>query len=250
MEDESETSAREILPIVLDLLRPRSIIDVGCWTGGWLAAARDLGVVDVVGMDHESTDRSKLKFPEADFVPQDLREPIRLERTFDLAISVEVAEHLDEDRSDSFVESLTRLAPVVLFSAAIPGQGGTDHINEQWPEYWISRFEARGWTVVDCLRAQLWHNERVAFYYAQNLFLFTDREWLVRHPEINAAAGVDLGGLSLVHPLAFERATAGIARAWAAAASRPAPPTPALRTLVRQLPGAARRAVARHRGRK
>ncbi|HEV3234434.1 MAG TPA: methyltransferase domain-containing protein, partial [Candidatus Dormibacteraeota bacterium] len=149
LEEAAETSAGEVLPMVFELVRPISVVDVGCWTGGWLAVARKLGVSDFLGVDAPMTDRSKLKIPEANFFPWDLNQPLRLERNFDLAISLEVAEHLGEHRSQAFVESLTSLAPVVLFSAAIPGQGGTGHVNEQWPAYWINRFEARGWTVLD-----------------------------------------------------------------------------------------------------
>ena len=90
----------------------------------------------------------------------------------------------------------------MLFSAAVPGQGGTGHLNEQWPRYWIDRFEARGWSVLDCLRGPLWCNPRVAYYYAQNLLLFASAGWTADGLD----ARPDLGGLPLIHPRTFELA--------------------------------------------
>ena len=119
-----------------DLVAPRSIVDVGCGSGAWLSAFATAGVRDLVGLEGSPAD------PEiADVEPSviqvcDLSRPFRLNRDFDLAVSLEVAEYLPEDSAASFIESLTQLAPIVLFSAAIPGQTGVGHINEQWPTYW------------------------------------------------------------------------------------------------------------------
>jgi hypothetical protein len=89
-----------------------------------------------------------------------------------LAVSLEVGEHLPAASANVFIESLCRAAPVVLFSAAIPGQGGTHHINEQWPEYWRQLFAKQNFRMFDPFRPLLWHDERIVFYYRQNMFLF------------------------------------------------------------------------------
>jgi hypothetical protein len=93
-----------------------------------------------------------------------------------------VAEHLPESRAASFVNSLTNLGPVVLFSAAIPCQGGDGHINEQWPGYWAELFARSGFVAIDCIRSRVWDNEQVAYYYAQNMVLYVSRERLDDYP--------------------------------------------------------------------
>src|SRR5438132_5858249 len=108
----------------------------------------------------------------------DLSKPYADSKSFDLAICLEVAEHLPVNAADAIVESLTRLAPIVLFSAAIPHQGGVNHINEQWLEYWRDRFAAKEFELVNCLRSQLWEDPRVGGFYAQNLVLFVARSRL------------------------------------------------------------------------
>jgi hypothetical protein len=105
----------------------------------------------------------------------DLRQGGRLGRTFGLAICVEVGEHLPGDASAGLVALLTNAAPAVLFSAGIPEQGGTGHINEQWPTYWVSRFAAHDYLLINCLRSRFWTDSRVPPYLAQNLVLFVSR---------------------------------------------------------------------------
>jgi len=159
----------------------------------------------------------------------DLASPPPVNRRFDLALSVEVAEHLPEVAATSFVTSLTRLAPVVLFSAAMPGQGGTDHVNEQWPDYWAARFETLGYAWADCLRLKLWSRNDVQWWYAQNMLLYIDRQRVADYPAL--APFISTPGESphrLVHPTCFElvsRRPLGVAR------------------IAREGPGAVRRAV-------
>lgn len=167
-------SARVIVPLVVRRLGPRSVVDVGCGLGTWLAVFVENGVVDVVGIDGDYVDPARLEIPPERFVAHDLSTPLRLERRFDLAVSLEVAEHLPVDRAATFVDSLTALAPFVLFSAAIPFQGGTNHVNEQWPEYWAAIFEERGFAPVDCIRRDVWSDENVEWWYAQNTLLFVE----------------------------------------------------------------------------
>ena len=134
-QDGARRSARQIIPLVLNWVRANSVVDVGCGTGSWLATVRECGNDDIIGVDGDYVYQSQLEIPRATFVARDLTRPVDLGRSFDLAISLEVAEHLPAPCASTFVASLVKLAPIVLFSAAIPGQGGTDHVNEQWQDY-------------------------------------------------------------------------------------------------------------------
>jgi SAM-dependent methyltransferase len=190
-----------VAPLVLQMIRPRSVIDVGCGQGAWLAVFKELGVADIHGLDGDYVDRNKLAIPNDAFFAHDLTRPFHLERSFDLVVSLEVAEHLPADCASSFVASLTGLGPVVLFSAAAPYQGGKQHVNEQWPAYWAKRFQQKGYVPVDCLRRRIWTNPSVDWWYAQNIFLYVEHDYLQDHRVLRReykTAGPD--ALALVHP--------------------------------------------------
>jgi hypothetical protein len=169
-------SARVVLPLVTGLVRPASAVDVGCLFGAWAAVARELGVRDLAAVDGGYVDRAELLVPEHRFIAHDLARPLRLGRRFDLALCLEVAHYLPQARAAGLVADLCALAPVVLFSAAIPRQGGLGHVNEQWPAYWAKRFVAHGYAPVDCVRDEVWDDPRVAPWYAQNALLFVASE--------------------------------------------------------------------------
>lgn len=195
-------SARVIVPIVQRLIEPRSAIDVGCGLGTWLAVCQELGIADIMGVDGPYLDMEALDIPADRFFAWDLEQPLSLDRAFDLVLSLEVAEHLPQSCADVFVDSLTSLGPVVLFSAAIPKQGGTNHVNEQWPEYWVARFARRGYAPVDCIRPAVWGRyPDVEWWCAQNTFLFAAQDFLRTRPNVAAAdAGTHGFPLSVVHP--------------------------------------------------
>ena len=157
----------------------------------------------------------------------DLNQDIGVSRRFDLAMSVEVAEHLPAARAASFVGTLARLADVVLFSAAVPGQSGTFHINEQWPTYWISLFAENGFNPIDVIRPAVWTDERVGFWYAQNVFLYAN------------ANGLEIAPVAAGQHRSKRRPSSGIARP-SEASRRAAPPPGALlrRHLLDQEAGA------------
>lgn len=193
-------SPDEVVPLLMDLLGPTSVADIGCGPGTWLAAFREQGVYDLLGVEGQWLDRLLLQIPAEQFLEHDLEDPLPVARRFDLVLSLEVAEHLPERKAPQLVDTLTRLAPVVAFSAAVPYQGGTRHINEQWPGYWAALFEARGYVPVDCLRPRLWLNEKVAWYYRQNLLLFVEEQALARVPRLARAREAHGDALPLVHP--------------------------------------------------
>jgi SAM-dependent methyltransferase len=178
----SLSSADEVVPVVHDIVRPSSVADVGCGVGSWLAAFARAGVEDIVGLDGDHVPCADLMIPADRFHAIDLREPYELPRTFDLAVSLEVAEHLPASSADGFVDSLTKLAPAILFSAAVPHQGGWHHLNEQWPQYWAEIFARRRFFSVDCLRERFWNQSNVRWWYAQNMVLYLrDDHPLWRH---------------------------------------------------------------------
>ena len=197
----SRRSAEEIVPLILELLQPRNVVDVGCGVGTWLSVFKEHGIEDVFGVDGPWVERALLKIPQEQFSSLDLEKPFRIGRQFDLVMSVEVAEHLPKECAETFVDSLVRLGPVVLFSAAIPFQGGVNHVNEQWPDYWARCFREKGYAVIDCLRKRIWQNEKIEWWYAQNIFIFARADYLEAHPvlkkEFEATAASQL---SLVHP--------------------------------------------------
>jgi len=200
----SRQSAREILPIVFELARPGSVIDVGCGVGPWLAAARELGARELLGVDGSWVQPSALMIPRECFLAVDLTKPLQVGRTFDLAMCMEVAEHLPESSAQVLIDSLVSLAPLVLFSAAVPAQGGLHHINEQWPQYWENLFRSRGYVLIDCIRTQVWNNPRVEPWYAQNCFLFARGSYLLESPKLAAAQNSKAEfPLAVVHPTLF-----------------------------------------------
>jgi len=197
----SLTSARAVLPVLFRYYKPESVVDVGCGLGTWLKAAMDLGVTDVVGLDGDYVDRNMLMIPEANFHPTDLRRRIAVDRRFDLAISMEVAEHLPYHRSETFVRDLVALSDVVLFSAALPYQGGVDHVNEQWLEFWAILFQRYGYVPCDVFRRQFWGDHTVEFWYSQNLVVFCTKKHAAKtFPREFLASGRPL---SYPHPLTF-----------------------------------------------
>ena len=200
-------SARAIVPLVVDLVEPRSVVDFGCATGAWLAEFKAVDVEDVLGIDGDYVDSERLLIPAEQFLAHDLGQPLELERKYNLAMCLEVAEHLPAESAGGLVASLVAAAPVVLFSAAIPYQGGDNHVNEQWPEYWQALFAEHDYVVVDCLREPLWRHKDVALWYAQNMLMYVDRRRLADYPrlaELAERAG-DNPRLSLVHPQQYSR---------------------------------------------
>lgn len=173
------SAAEEIVPYIINLLEPNSVVDVGCGIATWLKVFSDNGINDFLGIDGNYVDRNGLKIKSTSFVEFDLEIFYSSQRKFDLAISLEVAEHLKEESADIFIKSLTNLSDVVVFSAAIPNQGGQNHLNEQEPSYWISKFEEEGFQCFDILRPIFWENKKVDCWYKQNIFLFTKKEFLI-----------------------------------------------------------------------
>lgn len=109
------------------------VLDVGCGPGIYVKALQEAGI-DAEGVDIDPASPCTI----IDIFSDHFRS--KYWGKFDLALCLEVAEHLPSRLSDKLVECLTKVAPVVLFSAAIPGQGGHGHINCQPKQYWVDKF--------------------------------------------------------------------------------------------------------------
>lgn len=171
-------SANTILSILFAYIPGvQSAIDIGCGVGTWLSVLQKKGVKHIQGLDGSWVNQDLLVIPRDSFNQVDLdREEIRLSQRYDLAISLEVAEHLPVNRAEEFVSSLTALSDHVLFSAAIPFQGGVNHLNEQWQHYWVEKFEALNYHVHDLIRPKIWNDHRIPFWYRQNILVFSYRQ--------------------------------------------------------------------------
>ena len=164
-------AAEQVLPVLFSIFKPKSIIDVGCGLGNWIEVAKKMGIEEVVGVDGSYVNRTLLKIDDKEFVESDLTKPFDLGRKFDLAICLEVAEHLPDYSAEGLVKSITNHTDVVMFSAAIPGQGGQNHINEQWPTYWQELFQKYDYDMIDFFRPKIWNNTKIERWYRQNMFL-------------------------------------------------------------------------------
>ena len=174
----------QILSLVAKYVRPRSVLDVGCAIGTWLEFWQKNFGAEIYGIDGDYVDRSQLLIDEKFFQAANLEERINFDRRFDLVETLEVAEHLTHARADCFVEDLTRLSDVILFSAAIPGQGGTNHVNEQWQSYWAEKFLRFNYVAVDCIRPQVWTRNDIVAHYRQNILIYVKSSELYRYPEL------------------------------------------------------------------
>ena len=167
------SAAQIILPYILNRINCKTIIDFGCGTGKWLYVAKKISKekIRILGLDGEYA-QEYLEISSNEFLACDLTKTIDLGCNYDLAISLEVAEHLPITSARTFVQNLTRHSNIILFSAAVPYQGGTKHINEQYPSYWEKIFGEYGFVMCDSLRPVFWNDERIDMCYRQNMFLY------------------------------------------------------------------------------
>ena len=206
-------SARALVPIVLDIHPARSVVDVGCGVGGWVKAFAENGVSGI-GVDGAYVNREQILIPEDRFIAHDLNRELdvadlcrryggQAHGRFDLAISLEVAEHLEPQRSDGLVRDLCALSDVVLFAAAVPFQGGAGHVNERWQSWWAQKFSENGYAPFDVLRRDIWGRRDIAWWYKQNTIFYVKRN-SAPHARFTARFGEPAGtAFDLVHPELF-----------------------------------------------
>ena len=203
-------SAERVLDILWPIVPAQSALDVGCASGIWLAEAKRRGATTIQGIDGPWVPLDQLEIDREEFYAHDLGQsfPAGFAK-YDVAFCIEVAEHLPVSASDSLIEFLTCRVDVVLFSAAIPGQGGTGHINEQCQSYWQHKFLSCGFACFDLIRPQVWGQESVNVIYKQNMLVYVregsqsfDR---IKHSKIGLEALTLPYDLDRVHPDLFER---------------------------------------------
>jgi len=170
-------SPSRIVPKLLEHIKPASVVDVGCGLGAWLKVFQDNGVGEVLGMDGGWVDKNKLLISRDLFKEIDLTNPVFPDKKFDLVLCLEVVEHVPEKKANEILNFLSDLGEEILFSAAIPHQLGEGHINLQWPEYWIAKFKGFGYKVYDIIRPQIWSNQDIHYWYKQNTFFFSRKDY-------------------------------------------------------------------------
>ena len=175
-------SAEQIVPMRSALLPIKSVVDFGCGQGAWLSVWRKAGT-SVMGIDGPYVDQQHLMIDPDEFSASDLSQPINLGRRFDVVQSLEVAEHLPRSRATEFIGTLTSHGRLVMFSAAVPGQGGEHHINEQPLEYWRNKFRECGYIAIDCIRPKVIENLQVQYWYRYNILLYAEKPYLATLPD-------------------------------------------------------------------
>ena len=168
-------AARTILPLIFSNYRIKSVADFGCGVGTWLGVCKELGASETLGIEGNWINESMLS-SSFELYNTDLKKPIHLNKKYDLTISLEVAEHVPESNSDDFINSLSNSSDLILFSAAVIGQGGKGHVNEQNQSYWVEKFTRRGYSCMDVIRPKIWNDERIDTWYKQNIFIFSRKQ--------------------------------------------------------------------------
>ncbi len=194
-------SAKKVLELFKPYFNIDSVIDFGCGVGTWLKVAKELfgENITVRGLDGDYVQKELLQIRENEFVPTDLSQRVKLDDRYDLAISLEVAEHLSESRAKSFVDDLCMASDLVLFSAATTFQGGDGHVNERRLSYWQRFFDENNYELLDFIRPAVWNDEQVLVWYKQNAVLFVNRSKVDYH-SIKCGQLVDV-----IHPDIFEQ---------------------------------------------
>ena len=204
--------SKEGADLILDYLFgiigvPASMIDFGCGAGGWLKAAQELGVMNIHGVEGEWISEVVTLVPQENIAKIDLaKELVQSNLQFgryDLAISLEVAEHLPSAAAEPLVQAMVDSSTIILFGAAIPSQGGVNHINEQYQSYWSELFIERGFECFDIVRPHFWSCEQVSEDKRQNPILFVQKN----HELCTVLTAFNSKNtmIDVVHPVVFNR---------------------------------------------
>lgn len=203
--DASAASARVIVPYLMQLFGPTSVIDVGCGSGHWLDAFGALGVERLVGLDIGMVPEGEPSVRNGWLQKADISMPFAMEERFALALSLEALQYLPPEREEGFIRDLAALAPVVVFSTAIPMQqwpAPGDSI-ERWQGHWPPLFSDHGFRVCDVVRQTFWDDSRVGWWYRQNVLVFISDQLLLEREELGPLTE-GVGRLSAFHPASIE----------------------------------------------
>ena len=175
-------SAEQIVPLLRALLPINGIVDFRCGQGAWLSVWRKTGA-RVMGVDGSYVDQQDLMIDANQFRAADLSQPIDLGQRFDVVQSLEVAENLPSSRASEFIGTLTSHGSLVMFSAAVPGQGGEHHSNEQSLEYWREKLREHRYVAIDHVRPKVITNLQVQHWYRHNIILYAEEPYLATLPD-------------------------------------------------------------------
>src|ERR1035437_1873852 len=192
-------SADHLLNVLLDLVKPTSVLDVGCGNGSWLKVFENHKITDIIGVDGFYVPKESLLIDLNKFVASVLPRLVYVKMIFFFFFFFEVAEHLPEENADVFVENLINHGDTILFSAAIPYQGGLRHLNEQYPSYWQKKFSKYDYAFYDIIRPKIWNDKEVKVWYKQNSFIVANKDSLI------AKQFKPNDWLDIVHPELFDR---------------------------------------------
>lgn len=192
-------SASKILKILFKYHMPESVIDIGCGSGSWLKAASNLGIKNLTGVEGDWLNPDLIISEDIELIMHDISKSLPTLSRYDLAITLEVAEHLDESRARRFVKELCNLSDVILFSAAIPFQGGDNHVNEQWQSYWAMLFKENNFKALDLIRPLVWDDDKVKSWYKQNCLVYVNQNFT-----FNVSPSIKKQPLDIVHPDIFK----------------------------------------------
>ena len=177
-------SAKLVIPFLIEIFDPKTLLDVGTGSGAWAWTAKNHGIKSL-GIDGGYVPlKSRLLEPE-EFIEEDLSaqwfEKIEAYGLFDITLCLEVAEHIPSTKAQHFIAQLIKTSNVIVFSAAIPYQGGTHHVNENWIKFWDSHFEQHDFIRLDLFRSKFWNSGEINFWYRQNLFLYVKKSLSERY---------------------------------------------------------------------
>jgi len=154
--------AEWLCPAVIEIFNLKektgSIVDVGAGTGHLVKQFRNM---DFICNGLEGSEYA-VCHSLTDIYLVDLRTALAVSLKYDLAISLEVAEHIDPEFVDVYVDNLCALSDTILISAAVPNQGGEHHVNEQPFWYWLEKFEKRGYKLDEEAVAKFRMSMRIA----------------------------------------------------------------------------------------
>lgn len=179
VEPAAARASRVIVESIVRDFRPATVLDLGCGTGALLAEFATRGV-KVTGLEYSDAGIERATRRGIDVRRFDVRyDGVSHLGRFDVVCCTEVAEHVPARFADRLVESLAALGPTVVFTAATPGQGGVDHVNEQPHSYWIAKFRARGLELNRDTSAAWqtdWHGAGIQDWYWKNVMVFESAE--------------------------------------------------------------------------
>ena len=209
----SQRSARAFIRHLKEVLSFTSVVDVGCGRGAWLHACSEIGADKLYGVDGPWIQQSKLIRNDINFHPYDFNSLVNPKNApfygqpFDLAISVEFAEHVSPNNANNLIDYITSLSDCIIFGAATVSQDGYKHVNEQPQSYWAEKLVRHNYAVFDLFRPAVWGAKDVEWWYQQNTFLYAKKNShsYQKLKEYGAVMVKNLDFLNCIHPELYHR---------------------------------------------